>query len=250
LFRFRQFIVVAVPHRAARVVHGEEMMHKTRNMGLPHALVSPPDGGCSSMMMKRAFDFCVALIGLSICWPLLLALMVAIRLESLGPAIFVQSRVGRSQKLFKCYKLRTMYEGTLELPSHQVAASAPTTIGRFLRRTKLDELPQLVNVLRGEMSLVGPRPCLPSQAELIAARLREGALDVLPGVTGLAQVQGVDMSNPLRLARIDGRYVRTRSFGGDICLICKTVVLAAGVMRRKSHRRTDPQSQKAAATKG
>jgi Bacterial sugar transferase len=97
----------------------------------------------------------------------------------------------------------------------------------------LDWLPQLVNVLRGDMSLVGPRPCLPTQAELIAARHRQGAFDLRPGITGLAQVQGVDMSEPERLARLDGDYARTRSFAGDLMLILSTIT-GSGIGRDSS----------------
>src|SRR5262245_54406303 len=127
-----------------------------------------------TVTMKRAFDVVVALVGLAVLWPALLAAMLAIRMESPGPTIFAQPRVGRGRRLFTGYKLRTMHEGTRHLPSHEVGAAALTSIGRSLRRTKLDELPQLFNVLRGDMSLVGPRPCLPSQEELIEARSREG----------------------------------------------------------------------------
>ena len=111
----------------------------------------------------------------------------------------------------------------MNLPSHQVSAAALTPLGTRLRRFKIDELPQLVNVLLGDMSLVGPRPCLPSQTELIEARRQRGVLEVLPGITGLAQVNNVDMSNALRLAEIDGQYARNQSFLGDIRLIFATL---------------------------
>lgn len=111
----------------------------------------------------------------------------------------------------------------MQVPTHAVGQAALTPLGRFLRRSKLDELPQLLNVLRGEMSLVGPRPCLPTQTELVEARRKEGALTVKPGITGLAQVQGIDMSDPIRLAAVDGIYARTRSFWDDIWLIVQTV---------------------------
>src|SRR6185503_10926322 len=146
--------------------------------------------------MKRAFDLLATLLGLAVAWPVIAVAAAAIRLESPGAAIFAQRRIGRRGAPFTCYKLRTMNENTIQRPTHEVGASAVTSVGRFLRRWKLDELPQLYNVLRGEMSLVGPRPCLPSQSELIEARLQKGALDVRPGITGLAQVQGIDMSEP------------------------------------------------------
>jgi O-antigen biosynthesis protein WbqP len=174
--------------------------------------------------MKRAFDLTAAALGLILLWPVILAAVVAIRLNSPGPGILAQRRIGRDGAVFTCYKLRTMHQKTAQLPTHQVGASALTSIGGFLRRSKLDELPQLYNVVRGDMSLVGPRPCLPSQTELIEARSRRGALRVLPGITGLAQVHGIDMSDPVRLACTDAVYARTRSFGGDLRLILQTLM--------------------------
>jgi O-antigen biosynthesis protein WbqP len=173
--------------------------------------------------VKRLFDVAAAVAGLALLWPAIAVVMVAIRLGSPGPAIFVQTRVGRNGQPFTCYKLRTMRTDTANLPTHEVGASALTAIGGFLRRSKLDELPQLYNVIRGSMSLVGPRPCLPTQTALIDARNRHKALSVRPGITGLAQVQGIDMSDPERLAVTDGIYVRTRTFQGDLALIVRTV---------------------------
>jgi O-antigen biosynthesis protein WbqP len=173
--------------------------------------------------MKRAFDILASALFLAVFWPVLLIIIIAIRLQDPGSPIFAQVRVGKGGRLFTCYKLRTMYSGTLNLPSHQVGASSVTPLGTRLRRFKIDELPQLVNVVIGDMSLVGPRPCLPSQTELIEARRERGVLDVLPGITGLAQVNNVDMSNALRLAEIDGQYARSRSFLGDLRLIFATL---------------------------
>ena len=124
---------------------------------------------------------------------------------------------------FTLYKLRTMYCNTPSAPTHQTDPSAITYLGRWLRRLKLDELPQLLNVIKGDMSLVGPRPCLPSQQVLIEHRQRRGVFSVRPGLTGKAQVLGVDMSNPERLAKIDAEYVAERSFVGDIVLIVQTL---------------------------
>ena len=173
--------------------------------------------------MKRVFDVLAAGLGLIVLWPVILLTAIAVRLNSPGPGILAQRRIGRDGRQFTCYKLRTMHQNTAQVPTHQVGVSALTSIGGFLRRSKLDELPQLLNVLRGDMSLVGPRPCLPTQAELIEARSRLGALGVLPGVTGLAQIQGVDMSDPQRLADIDAQYAHTRTFGGDLLIILRTL---------------------------
>jgi O-antigen biosynthesis protein WbqP len=173
--------------------------------------------------MKRAFDVAACALFLLFFWPMLLAVIVVIRLQSPGKAIFTQVRVGKDGHPFICYKLRTMYSGTAILPTHEVQASAVTALGERLRRFKIDELPQLWNVLIGDMSLVGPRPCLPSQIELVEARRRLGVLKMRPGITGLAQVRGVDMSDSIRLAEIDAQYVRTQSLLGDFRLIWATL---------------------------
>ena len=177
----------------------------------------------SDATMKRALDVLACALFLAVFWPVLLLIIIAIRLQSPGKAIFAQARLGRNGRPFTCYKLRTMYSGTANLPTHQVEASAVTPFGELLRRFKIDELPQLWNVLAGDMSLVGPRPCLPSQVELADARRRLGVFEVRPGITGLAQVSGVDMSDANRLAEIDARYVRTQSLVGDLRLIWATL---------------------------
>jgi O-antigen biosynthesis protein WbqP len=174
--------------------------------------------------MKRLFDIAMSLLGLVFLGWLILGLAFAVRRNSPGPGLLAQERVGREGRSFLCYKLRTMYVGTAVLGTHEHAgASHITSLGRFLRRSKLDELPQLWNVLKGEMSLVGPRPCLPVQTTLVEARRRRGVLAIRPGITGKAQVMGVDMAEPERLAEIDAAYVTERSFAGDLVLILRTV---------------------------
>ena len=173
--------------------------------------------------MKRAFDVSACALFLLFFWPILLIVIIAIRLQSPGPAIFKQVRVGKDGRPFTCYKLRTMYSGTANLPTHEVQASSVTVLGERLRRFKIDELPQLCNVLTGDMSLVGPRPCLPSQAELVEARRQLGVFAVRPGISGLAQVRGIDMSDAKRLAEVDAQYVRSQSFSGDLRLIWATL---------------------------
>jgi O-antigen biosynthesis protein WbqP len=174
--------------------------------------------------MKRAFDIVLAAIGLVAAAPLILAAVVLIRLTSPGPAIFRQTRVGLNEKPFTCLKLRTMYGGTGNVPTHDAGASSITPAGRLLRRFKFDELPQLWNVLEGEMSFVGPRPCLPSQTALIFARRAYGLYAIRPGITGVAQVAGVDMSDPERLAALDALYLRDMSLAADIKLILATAL--------------------------
>ncbi len=182
--------------------------------------------------MKRLLDIAASTAGLLVAAPLIALAMIAVRRESPGPAIFRQTRVGRDGRLFTCYKLRTMYAGTGDMPSHMASASAVTPLGARLRRWKIDELPQLLNVLIGDMSLVGPRPCLPTQTELIQARRSRGILAVRPGITGLGQVKGVDMSDPEQLAALDAQYVADQSFFGDLRLILMTI---AGSGRNLDH---------------
>lgn len=173
--------------------------------------------------MKRLIDLVASFAGLLVTAPIIAICVVLIRRNSPGPGIFSQTRVGRHGQLFTCYKLRTMGKDTPNVASHESSAAAVTSFGKVLRKTKLDELPQLWNVLRGDMSLVGPRPCLPSQEELVREREKRGVLTIRPGVTGLAQVNGVDMSDPVRLAELDAVYLRTASTLLDLKLIFQTV---------------------------
>lgn len=172
---------------------------------------------------KKIFDLAGAALLLAATSPVLLLAMLAVRASSPGPAIFSQTRVGRDGALFRCHKLRTMVQGTPSLPSHEAPANAVTAVGRTLRKFKLDELPQFWNVLKGEMSLVGPRPCLPTQTELIEYRRRLGVLAALPGITGMAQIRGIDMSNPRLLAETDAAYLRTASFWLDLRILFGTL---------------------------
>ncbi len=156
--------------------------------------------------MIRLLDFFAAFLGLLLLWPVLL-LFTIIGLFDTGSPIFVQERVGRHKKPFRLIKFRTMSVGAKSVASHLASNSSITKLGRFLRKTKIDELPQLINVLKGEMSLVGPRPNLFNQEELIRERDAQGVYDVLPGVTGLAQVQNIDMSTPKLLAKVDKQMI-------------------------------------------
>lgn len=156
--------------------------------------------------MIRLVDFLAAFFGLLLLWPVLL-IVTAIGLFDTGSPIFVQERVGRNKKPFNLIKFRTMSVETKSVASHLANTASITKLGTFLRKTKIDELPQLINVLKGEMSLVGPRPNLFNQQELIDERDSLGVYDVLPGITGLAQVQNIDMSTPKLLARIDKQMI-------------------------------------------
>jgi O-antigen biosynthesis protein WbqP len=178
--------------------------------------------------MKKLFDRSAALVGLILAAPVIAILAILIRRESEGPAIFSQDRVGLDGRMFRCRKLRTMAANVPNVPTHHASSAHITKLGALLRRTKLDELPQLWNILRGEMSFVGPRPCLPSQTQLIEERRQRGVLTILPGITGLAQVNDIDMSDPVRLAEKDAEYLANRSFLGDLHLIYRTVFQRAG----------------------
>ncbi|MBB6408249.1 sugar transferase [Mesorhizobium sangaii] len=172
---------------------------------------------------KQIFDLAGAALLLVVTSPVLLLAFLAVRASSPGPAIFSQTRVGRDGLLFRCHKLRTMYVGTPSLPTHEAPTNSVTSVGKVLRKFKLDELPQFWNVLKGEMSLVGPRPCLPTQTELIECRRRLGVLAALPGITGLAQIRGIDMSNPELLAKTDASYLSTASFWLDLRILFGTL---------------------------
>ncbi len=172
--------------------------------------------------MMRLVDYAFALSVLFALWWVLLAAWLAVKWESPGPGVFRQPRVGRHGRIFTCFKFRTMQLGTVQAGTHEVTASSVTRVGAILRRTKIDELPQVWNILRGEMALIGPRPCLPVQTDLVEERRRRNVLDVLPGISGLAQVEGIDMSDPVRLARRDADYIALRGILPDLSLILRT----------------------------
>jgi lipopolysaccharide/colanic/teichoic acid biosynthesis glycosyltransferase len=157
--------------------------------------------------MIRLFDFLFSFLGLIILLPILIILWIIGFFEN-GSPIFKQKRVGYNQKLFILFKFRTMLKDTKSVPTHLVNNLKVTKFGFFLRQTKLDELPQLFNVLIGDMSLVGPRPCLVNQKKLISERKKRSVFKAKPGITGLAQISGITMKNPTLLAKTDMKMVR------------------------------------------
>ncbi len=173
-------------------------------------------------MIIRLLDIVFSMVGLIVSFPLLLIILI-LGLFDTGAPLFRQIRVGRYQQAFVLVKVRTMTTDTQSVATHFVDSTAVTKIGHFLRRTKLDELPQLWNVLRGDMSLVGPRPCLPSQEELIAERASLGVFTARPGITGLAQISDIDMSTPRLLAETDARMLRDLNLINYFRYIFKTV---------------------------
>jgi lipopolysaccharide/colanic/teichoic acid biosynthesis glycosyltransferase len=172
--------------------------------------------------MQRVFDFIFSLIGILLLWPIGVLLFI-IGLFDTGSPIFIQERVGKNKRPFKLLKFRTMDISTKSVASHLASQASVTKFGSFLRKSKLDELPQLLNVLIGDMSLVGARPCLFNQTELIEERDRLGVFDYLPGITGLGQINNVDMSTPKKLAELDAEMYRTLTLSHYFKYILSTV---------------------------
>lgn len=174
--------------------------------------------------MKRVIDFLLALVLLVPAVPIVcvVALYVLV-VERINP-LFVQRRLGRYERPFSIVKLRTMKPSTGAVGTHEAPADAVTATGALLRKYKLDELPQLLNVLVGQMSFVGPRPGLPMQIELAAERRARGVFAARPGITGMGQVLGVDMSRPAELARLDAEYIRRQGTALDAKLLIQTLL--------------------------
>ena len=172
--------------------------------------------------MLRVLDILLSAIGLILGGPVILLLLVLLYLDA-GSPVFHQVRVGQHLRSFTLIKFRTMKLGTASVATHLANPDAVTRIGAWLRRTKLDELPQLWNVLKGDMSLVGPRPCLFNQTEVIAERQERGVFSARPGITGLAQVQGIDMSTPKLLAETDARMLERLTLSAYFGYLIKTV---------------------------
>lgn len=186
--------------------------------------------------VKRLLDFCMSLGACIILSPVLLILCIAIKADSKGPVLFKQKRVGIHKSYFPIYKFRTMRTDTpKDMPTHMLGNPEQyiTKTGHFLRKSSLDELPQLLNILKGDMSFVGPRPALWNQDDLVAEREMYGANDVLPGLTGWAQINGRDeLEIPVK-AKLDGEYVKRMSLGFDIkCFLgtFSSVLKADGVV--------------------
>lgn len=186
--------------------------------------------------IKRWIDFTAALLGLIVLSPVFLVLMTAIKLDSRGPILFRQKRVGIHKTHFMIYKFRTMRIDTpKDMPTHLLKNPEQyiTRVGKFLRKTSLDELPQIINILKGDMAVVGPRPALWNQYDLIEEREQYKANDIRPGLTGYAQVNGRDeLPIPVK-AKLDGEYVKRMSFRFDLHCIFKTffsVAKAEGVV--------------------
>lgn len=176
--------------------------------------------------LKRVIDFILSLIGLVVLSPVFIILCIWIKLDSKGPIFFRQKRVGKNKKHFNILKFRTMYVDTpKDMPTHMLSNPDQyiTKAGKFLRKTSLDELPQIINILKGEMAIIGPRPALWNQDDLIAERDKYGANDIKPGLTGWAQINGRDELEIDVKAALDGEYVRRMSFPFDVKCFLGTI---------------------------
>lgn len=172
--------------------------------------------------MIRILDFLFSFFGILFLWPIGIILYI-IGLFDTGSPIFFQERVGKQKKPFKLMKFRTMHVNTKSVATHLSSNSSVTKFGGFLRKSKLDELPQLINVLIGDMSLVGPRPNLFNQTDLIEERDKRGVYNFLPGITGLAQINEIDMSTPVELAEKDAEMLRNLTVADYLKYIFATV---------------------------
>ncbi|WP_145596178.1 sugar transferase [Candidatus Pelagibacter sp. FZCC0015] len=172
--------------------------------------------------MIRIFDLLFSILGLIFLSPILIITLIIGWFDN-GSPLFSQTRIGRYQRSFILFKFRSMPVNTLSVATHLVKNTKLTTFGKFLRNTKLDEIPQLYNVLKGDMSLVGPRPCLLNQKRLISERKKRGVFKVKPGITGLAQVTGITMKNPKLLAETDAKMIKQINIFNYFCYIFKTL---------------------------
>ena len=173
---------------------------------------------------KRFLDITlVIIIIVTIGW-ILLSIFLIYKSFNDDPFFFTQERLGENKKSFKLIKIRTMKINTQEKPTHKLLSKDVTKIGMLLRKLKVDEIPQIINVLRGDMSFVGPRPCLHIQKELISEREKFNIFSIKPGISGLAQINKVDMSNPEVLVKYEYSYLKKRSFSFDLLIIFYTII--------------------------
>jgi O-antigen biosynthesis protein WbqP len=201
-------------------------------------------------LVKRGTDFILSFIGLIVLSPILLIIAIAIKLDSKGPVLFKQKRIGKGKSYFYILKFRTMYVDTpKDMPTHLLndPEAFITKTGKFLRKTSLDELPQIINILKGEMSIIGPRPCLWNQYDLIKERDKYGANDIRPGLTGLAQIRGRDELPIDMKASYDGEYMIKRGLIIDIkCFLetIRSVLKSEGVVEGSLDDTHEPEVEK------
>lgn len=171
---------------------------------------------------KRLFDVFVVLLTLPVVLPMMLVTAAMIKISDAGPLLFVQERVGQNGRVFQFYKFRSMPTDTCSISSDQLGTVELSWVGRFIRRTNIDELPQLMNVWSGDMSIVGPRPPITTQHELVKLRRANGAICCQPGLTGLAQINSFDGMSVVEKARFDGIYASRITFFQDMKIVLRT----------------------------
>lgn len=177
--------------------------------------------------IKHLLDFLLAVMGIIVLSPIFLLIIIAIKLESKGPVLFKQDRVGKNKKIFEIYKFRTMrIDAPNDMPTHLLENPDVfiTRVGKILRKTSLDELPQIFNILKGQMSIIGPRPALWNQYDLIEERDKYHANDIYPGLTGWAQINGRDELSIQNKSELDGKYVKELSFLFDVKCFIGTIM--------------------------
>lgn len=173
---------------------------------------------------KRLLDIFIVLVAVICLSPLMIVVALLIKIVDPGPIIFKQRRVGKNGESFSFFKFRSMPVNTGDLASDEVGHIKITWVGKMIRRTNIDELPQLLNIIKGDMSIVGPRPPIPSQEELLQLRKENYSLLVRPGLTGLAQVNSFDGMTVAQKAKFDGEYVKNITFLNDVKIILNTVL--------------------------
>ena len=209
------------------VLHAVQNAQSQQSEEYPAEPIQVTDGQKDNWLyagVMFTIDLLFVLFVVGLLWWLLIGVWIMVKLTSDGPGILAQERVGKNGSIFKCYKFRTMFAGTKQAGTHNLTTASITKVGHILRKTKIDELPQILNILRNEVSLIGPRPSLPVQKELIEARRVRGVLSVKPGISGWAQIQGIDMSKPIRLAQMDADYIARRSIPFDLKIMIATAI--------------------------
>ncbi len=239
-YRRRGDIEVDLPAVELRPVAPRSQTYRRRKTDILAEDSKPPSASAVAQVqrpetgLKRLFDICVSLVALVLASPIIILVFVAVRLTSPGPAIYRSVRVGPNSSRFEMFKFRTMRTDTPQLATHLLSSpeSYLTPVGSFLRKTSVDELPQFLNVLKGDMSIIGPRPALFNQDDLVAMRKAAGVDALRPGVTGLAQTCGRDLLTLEDKVALEKTYSRTRTPRLDARILVDTVVgvfLASGV---------------------
>lgn len=202
--------------------------------------------------MQRIFDIFISLILLVVLSPIFIIVAICIKLNSKGPVFFKQQRIGKNNELFKFYKFRTMKLGTPNVATDKLkdSKSYQTSVGKVLRKTSLDELPQLINIIKGDMTFVGPRPALYNQYNLKELRTNAGVHTLLPGITGWAQINGRDHNDDAQKTYLDKYYLEHKSINLDIKILFLTVfkvLKAEGVIEGANHSNSDKRNEEASA---